>query len=217
MALANLTMGQRDALLLLLREQTFGPTLDSVAKCPRCQEQLEFSLNTQEIRVIDVSDDDVPDDAIPNSLSHAQYQCDVEGMTIQFRLPTSVDVAAVTLMAQPEQVRVNLARRCLLTASQNGNGISIEQLEVDEIATFADHLAQVDPQAEILLNLQCPACQHDWQIVFDIVSYLWAELVGYAKRLLIDVHQLARAYGWSEADILAMSNNRRQYYLELVT
>ena len=43
-----------------------------------------------------------------------------------------------------------------------------------------------------------------------------AELATQAKRLLREVHFLARAYGWREADILAMSARRRQAYLEMV-
>jgi hypothetical protein len=33
---------------------------------------------------------------------------------------------------------------------------------------------------------------------------------------LREVHTLAWAYGWREADILAMSPARRQFYIELV-
>ena len=36
-----------------------------------------------------------------------------------------------------------------------------------------------------------------------------------ATRLLGEVHTLARAYHWREAEILAMSSRRRQAYLEL--
>ena len=39
---------------------------------------------------------------------------------------------------------------------------------------------------------------------------------GRAKRLLMDVHLLARAYGWSEAEVLALSPARRRFYLEMV-
>ena len=40
-------------------------------------------------------------------------------------------------------------------------------------------------------------------------------IAGRALRLLGHVHALARAYGWREADILAMSPARRQVYLDL--
>ena len=37
-----------------------------------------------------------------------------------------------------------------------------------------------------------------------------------AQRLLMEVHLLARAYGWREADILGMSPARRNAYLQRV-
>jgi len=46
--------------------------------------------------------------------------------------------------------------------------------------------------------------------------FFWAELAAEAKRLLREVDALARAYGWREADILALSSQRRHAYLELV-
>jgi len=54
-------------------------------------------------------------------------------------------------------------------------------------------------------------------VMFDIVSFFWSEICVQAKRLLREVHILARAYGWREADILSMSAARRQLYLEMVT
>ena len=76
-------------------------------------------------------------------------------------------------------------------------------------------MARRDPQAEVLLDLDCPACNHRWQILFDIASFFYAEVSAYAKRLLREVHTLARRYGWREADILSMSTARRQFYIEL--
>jgi hypothetical protein len=48
------------------------------------------------------------------------------------------------------------------------------------------------------------------------VPYLWTEISVAAQRLLIDVHALARAYGWDQDDILGMSSARRRFYLEVV-
>ena len=39
--LANYTIGERDAWLLTLREQLFGPEVASVAMCPHCGESLD--------------------------------------------------------------------------------------------------------------------------------------------------------------------------------
>jgi hypothetical protein len=77
-------------------------------------------------------------------------------------------------------------------------------------------MGEADPQAEVQLALACPACRHQWQVSFDIVSYFWSEINARSQRLLWEVHALASAYGWREADILAISPQRRQFYLEMV-
>ena len=78
-------------------------------------------------------------------------------------------------------------------------------------------MAEVDPQANLQLDLSCPACGHRWQVLFDIGSFFWSELNAWAQRLLAEVHVLASAYGWREADILNLSPSRRQFYLGLIS
>ena len=46
---------------------------------------------------------------------------------------------------------------------------------------------------------------------------LWAELEAVARRLAMEVHTLASAYGWSESEILSLSDARRRLYLEMVS
>jgi len=76
-------------------------------------------------------------------------------------------------------------------------------------------MSEADPQAEILLEVSCPACSYVSPAPFDIVPHLWAELDAWAKRMLREVHSLAVVYGWSEAEILRMSAARRRIYLDL--
>jgi hypothetical protein len=44
---------------------------------------------------------------------------------------------------------------------------------------------------------------------------VWTELRAHARRLLREVDVLARAYGWTEPDVLALDERRRAAYLEL--
>jgi hypothetical protein len=84
------------------------------------------------------------------------------------------------------------------------------------VRALVERLGAADPGAETLLTLTCPACDHRWQTVLDVASFFWDELATRATRLLREVHTLARAYGWREAEILALPGRRRQSYLELV-
>jgi hypothetical protein len=53
-------------------------------------------------------------------------------------------------------------------------------------------------------------------MIFDIASFFWTEIAAEAKRLLGEVHILASAYGWREADILSLNPLRRRFYLEAI-
>jgi hypothetical protein len=205
-SLANLSIGRRNGYLLTLRELTFGPTLDSVATCPSCQETLEFALQGGDIRTGD-----------PSVPLVEPVACEIDGLRLKFRLPNSLDLAATVGLKDADGARRRMLERCVLAASQGEQAIAVTDLPDPVLAQVEQAIAAADPQADITLDLTCPACGHSWQVLFDIGDFLWAEITAYAQRLLLDTHQLARAYGWAEADILAMSNQRRQYYLELVS
>lgn len=204
--LALLSIGQRDAYLLALREQTFGSRLSSVAACPGCQEQIEFVLDTTEMGIN------------PDMQSTGQ-SVRVEGLTIQFRPLNSLDLAAVVENHEIELAREILIQRCIVQVLQEGQEVTVDRGALAEIAiaTVAASMEMLDPLAEIWVHLDCPACQRHWQSLFDIVSYLWTEITAQAMRLLREVHTLAQVYGWREADILSMSSVRRQFYLGMVT
>lgn len=190
-ALADWSVGRRDAGLLQLRESTFGPRLTAVADCPGCGERLELAFGADEIR----AEPGAAEEEI--ALLH-------DGGEVRFRLPTSRDLAAV---AEERDGRRALLRRCLL--AETG------ELPDDLIETIEERMAEADPQARVLLDLSCPACQRRWQAPFDIDAYFWSELDAWARRTLREVHALAAAYGWSEAEILGMSAARRHLYLGL--
>jgi hypothetical protein len=85
----------------------------------------------------------------------------------------------------------------------------------EEIEAVGERMAAADPLAEILLRFDCPSCGASFDESLDLTSFLWAEMEGRAKRMLLEVHTLASAYGWSEAEILSLSPARREVYLEM--
>lgn len=206
--LATLSLGQRDARLLSVRERTFGPRVAGLAECPKCQGKLEFFLDVSDIRM-------APDKNNNNTDQFQQLTAD--SFELRFRLPNSLDLKAIASCRDVVAAHNLLVRRCLLQTCQDGVEVPVEDLPETTIAALAAQIAEHDPQAEVELELNCPACRHRWQIIFDIASFFWNEICIQAKRLLRQVHTLARAYGWREADILAMSAARRQFYLEMVT
>lgn len=205
-AVVHLSIGQRDAYLLTLRELTLGAELACIADCPQCRERLELNLKVADLRVSN-----------PEIETQSEYSLNLEGFEFQFGLPSSHDLAAIVTCSDLSQAHQRLMQRCIRKIHQNGVSVEYSALPAEILTQFAERMADYDPQAEIWLNLTCPACDHTWQVLFDIVTFFWTELSAYAKRLLHDVHRLARFYGWCEADILSMSSRRRQFYLEQVS
>lgn len=189
-----LLVGERDALLVALRELTLGASLAAVVSCPSCAELLEVELAAADLR-----QENAPSGAEPLEL-------ELEGRRTRFRLPTAADLVAVASAADVEEGRGLLLERCVVDGELTAEGEE----------ALAARMAEADPGAWVELELACPDCGEEWSAPFDIVSFFWAEVDACARRLVRDVHALASAYGWRESDVLALSADRREAYLELV-
>jgi len=201
--LRHLSLGRRNAQLLELRRRLFGSALGAFSQCPGCGEPLEF---------------DVPVEAIDQArlATDAAFILATGGYAVRFRLLDSTDLAAAAAAASVDEARRVLVDRCVLDARRDDEAIAAADLPEPILRQLATRLAEHDPQAEALIQLACPACACEWHAPFDIASFCYTEISALARRLLREVHALARAYAWREADILAMSAQRRQYYLELL-
>jgi hypothetical protein len=204
--LAALPVGQRDALLLTLRERTLGGTLHCFVRCPQCGGSLEFSADVGELRVVD-----------PFAPVEREHALRADGFDVRFRLLDSRDLAAVAGHPEPAVARRMLLERCVVQAHGDGGAVPPDRLPEPVLARLGAALVERDPQSELEFNLACGGCGHGWAAALDPASFFWTELNGVARRLLRDVHTLASAYGWREADIVAMSAARRGAYLEMLS
>lgn len=207
-AAETLPLGRRDAQLLELQRALFGPRLEALAQCPQCGERLELDLRVDDLQMNGASVDPVPaDDSIV---------LDCHGYHLRCRLPDSRDLAAAAQFGDEALARVTLMHRCLLEARFGAASIAAHELPDDVVAQLGQALGAADPQATTELSLHCPACEHAWSETFDIAGYLLDGLGHWAERCLDQVHLLAQAYGWSEAQVLALSPARRARYIERV-
>ncbi len=141
------------------------------------------------------------------------HRLSVGGYEVAFRLPSSADLAG---LGDEGDARLGLLRRCVREVRRKGRRRAVNQLPAAVLDAVAERMSEADPRADVRTALTCPDCGHGWQVVFDIVTWFWAELEDWAYRTLRDVHALASAYGWREADVLALSPWRRQCYLRMV-
>jgi hypothetical protein len=203
-ALAQLSIGQRDAHLLDLRERVFTSLMESVADCPKCQERLEFTFSVKDVR-------------LPAQRKNTDSQfLRSDGYEVEFRLPNSIDMEAIFDQEDAALARVQLLKRCVIQARCNDQEVAFEAIPEIMRDAMAEQMAREDPQADVQLALTCGTCDHQWQAPFDIVTFFLSEIDAWAQRVLRDVHILASTYGWHENDILNMSPWRRQFYQQMI-
>lgn len=202
-ALARLSLGQRNARLLNLREQTFGPHIVGLATCPHCGERLELFFRTDDLN-------GAPDER------EEILKMSIDGDEVQFRLPNSLDLAVLDPRQDLARNRQLILERCLLKVSHAGEERSLDHLSANAVEAIGARMVKADPHADIRLDVSCVQCGQKWQAPFDIGQFFWTEIHAWANRVLDELHVLASAYGWSESDLLAMSQRRRQLYLERI-
>jgi len=204
-ALAELCVGERDALLLRLREELFGRQITGLAQCGGCGERLEVSFDTSDLHAPEGSNAD------PSLTVSSQ------GYTVEFRLPNSGDLLMLGGVEDVPQKLKQLLDRIVLSADCAGSPIRAEDLPEQVILEIESRMQESDPRSEVMLQMHCASCGREWSQVFDVGDFLWHEVDAWALRLLREVDRLARAYGWREADILAMTALRRHAYLEMIS
>jgi hypothetical protein len=198
--LGALSIGRRDAELLAVRTLTFGPQLNLYCKCPRCRAPVEFSLTAEEVGLTPARLADVVE---PKTVP-------VAGHEVTLRPVSAGDLVAIETLDAPEAAGRVLLAHCVLAV----DGAPPGDLETDFADAVETELARLDPAADIEIGLSCPDCRAEFAVLLDPLSLLISELRLEARRLLGDVAEIARVFHWSERDILAMTPQRRRFYLE---
>ncbi|WP_346268224.1 hypothetical protein [Streptomyces sp. SCUT-3] len=212
-------VGRRDADLFALRRSLFGDLMDVRVACGECAEEMEFGFDPAgvvgEAGVAGAAGAAGSGNAGGSAEADAEpLTVEADGWEVRFVPPAAADVAAAE-EAGPDRARAVLLSRTVLSAGRDGAPVRPEDLPGPVQERMARAAAEADPCADVVLNVPCPECGSTTRAELDIASYLWAEVDAWARTALADVHLLATAYGWSEAEILALSPLRRRYYLEL--
>jgi hypothetical protein len=206
--LASLSIGERDRRLLTLRQRLFGSLINSVAECPHCGAPLQFTVDARELLgpVTDASQD----------TSTRTFEVTEGDVRLSVRAPNSHDLECIAACDDIVVARRVLAERCIVGAWNAGEPIPPCDVADTAVTALAVALGAADPGADLVIDLHCDVCGRQWPLAFDVVFIVWKEIESMARRLLYEVHELAWAYGWGEAEILGLSDTRRRHYLALV-
>jgi hypothetical protein len=188
-----LSVGRRDAELMEINSLTFGRIVPLVSRCPHCRTESELELAPAALGLT-VS-------AVPERWqAHPVLLGETE---LMLRPVTAGDLADLERIGDPDHLSRALLDRCLSA-----------EIGPEHIDMIEETLGELDPAAEILLEMTCPVCHEIWTECLDPPAILQSHIKAEARSLLGEVAELARLYHWSERDILAMPPARRRFYLE---
>lgn len=193
------SLGARNAALLAVRNHHCNRTWPLRSQCPSCGDECEFTADSVALA-----------EELEGLGAAEAVTLDWAGRSVKVRAPTAQDLQEIAHDAD-----VRGAVRALLARCLSGE-LDLAQLDDGDIDELGRQIEALDPGAVFGFDLACPACGHAWLAAVDIAEALWSELRVAAERSLIEVDTLARAYGWTEAEVMRLSPVRRAAYLQLV-
>jgi hypothetical protein len=109
--LLKMEVGRRDALLIKMREWTFGQLISGMAICPSCGEQLDVVVKTSDITTRSESQ--------PGAI----YSIETQGYELHFRLPNSADLSVILGTDDLEMASRILLERCIISIYHEGQQV----------------------------------------------------------------------------------------------
>jgi hypothetical protein len=197
----GMTVAERLQALISIACNSIGNTTTAVADCCNevCKEKIELELELSSFvretpRKIDW-------------LSPDQQ-------TFVCRLPTGMDQQAwyehaKTLGAIDESW---LANR-LLEENEHAVPSSLPDVWLQPLATA---LEAADPLTVLAIDVQCPFCDKPVCVEVDLEFLLLEGLRTKQRRMIEQIHRIARHYHWNETDIIAIPQWRRDRYLSRI-
>ena len=183
-----LTIAEYDRLLAAVFEALYGDQVEARTQCAACSEPLDISLSLAALA------------AAPPDVAIELAGPDERGT---FLLPDGRRIRAPTVGDVEHAVRsvdiAALRHACVLEGDADADPELLDAaLEAAAPALTRDVAAT------------CPHCAAAQPVRFDLANFLVASLARERPFLLRETHLLARAYGWSLAEILSLNRDDRR-------
>jgi hypothetical protein len=197
----NLSVGDRVALILQLRKITFGEILYCMIQCPHCKENLSTDLPLNSLLIQ------------PAAISNPQtlYPLELEGYTLKIRPLNGADLETIAANQTPNAAETLLRLAIVSSDPKLPNVLSSTFQE-----QLGEKLSNLDPQADLTLNITCSLCNKTFQSLLDIEDFFFQEINSRLYQLEREIHWIAFNYHWDEKTILSLPLSKRKRYVELI-
>jgi hypothetical protein len=205
----DLSVSDRDFLVLKLRELTFGSKIECVLTCPKdkCGKKMNVNFDTNVL---------VPEES---ELTSPYFTLETGNSTIEFRLPNGGDQESIVDLSvkDPSLAGTAIFRRCIRSI----NGKHPSKTEIDNLSkkskdAVMKRMVQVDLFTDLNMRVVCPECENEFLAPLDIQDFFLTELNLNSDVFYLEIHYLAYYYHWAEENILALPRWKRKKYVEFL-
>jgi T4 bacteriophage base plate protein len=159
----NLSIGDRDYLLLRMRQLDLGDAVHQVARCPSCSQKVDIDFSISELPLRRTNQPQLA------------YSVEIGGHRLTVRFPNGADQAAVETLATINAAAANTALFSRVVLDIDGKGPPTEDdarawpiaLRA-ELATWLDANA---PGPDLFIDIACPHCRADMSYSFDLDAF----------------------------------------------
>ncbi|WP_017296914.1 hypothetical protein [Nodosilinea nodulosa] len=200
-------VSDRTAGLLSLVALELGPTLALTVTCPSCQQVMEVAIALDALHQLQ---SETAQDVATVSLPQQD---------LQVRRPTGRDqLTWLTQAAQgdPPDLQTMLHSLLVVQPSEESLPNSLPEDLTPVLPALNQALDDLDPLVNFSLAVTCPHCGQPSQPDIDLGAWALRVLQRVQQRLIETVHRLACRYHWTEVEILALPEWRRDRYLALI-
>jgi len=197
----ELSVGKRIECLLVLALGGTDDTLRFPFKCSGCGEDLELELTLDEIAAFQNEADQVE-----------LVSVDLSGRQLEFHKLSGRDQESIGEAAFSDEFEAatEIIGRLAVDAD------AVERLAARDIEVIEAAMEEADPLVNFNCRIDCGECGQSTDHEIDLFETALDMLRRTQLRLLLSVHRIASKYHWSEQEIFAVPEWRRQQYLELI-
>lgn len=215
----DMLIGDRDYLVLRLRQITLGDEVLQVLRCPdpACGRKVDVEFLISELPVARA---ETLAESYETTLSRPALADDPGSDRVVLRLPTGRDQRAVAELAgaSPGHATTRLLSRVVLRlGTRDGlDEAAARELPFAVRGELTAWLRTHAPGPDLTIEIGCPFCGADMTYPFDLQSFFFDEWSMNLDALYREVHYLALHYHWPEPQILTLPRRKRRRYLDLL-